>query len=251
MQPAIECSGVGVAYRLARVGQRSIKGLPSALLRARRRHEPLWALRDVSLTVERGEIVALVGANGAGKSTLLRLLAQVFRPTTGRVVVRGTTAPVIDLGTGLDLEATALDNVVLYGALLGGRPRALREGAEEVIGWAGLAAFADVPVGAFSTGMLARLAFAIATAGTPQVVLIDEVLAVGDHEFQQRSRARIDDLANSGCTVILVSHAVDPLDAASRGVWLDHGQVRADGGYREVLDAYLAAQTDAVAPAAP
>jgi len=246
MDPAIECTGVSVAYRLARVGQRSIKGLPSALLRARRRHEPLWALRDLSLTVQRGEIVALVGPNGAGKSTLLRLLAQVFRPTAGRVVVRGRTAPVIDLGSGLDLEATALDNVVLYGALLGGRPRALREGAEEVIGWAGLEAFADVPVGSFSTGMLARLAFAIATAGAPQVVLIDEVLAVGDHEFQQRSRARIDALADSGCTIIVVSHAVELLEMATRAVWLDHGQVRADGGYREVLDAYLTAPVAAI-----
>jgi ABC-2 type transport system ATP-binding protein len=251
MDPAIECRGVCVAYRLARVGQRSIKGLPSALLRARRRHEPLWALRDVSLTVQRGEIVALVGANGAGKSTLLRLLAQVFRPTAGRVVVRGTTAPVIDLGSGLDLEATALDNVVLYGALLGGRPRALREGAEEVIGWAGLEAFADVPVGAFSTGMLARLAFAIATAGSPQVVLIDEVLAVGDHEFQQRSRARIDALANSGCTIIVVSHAVELLEMATRGVWLDHGQLQADGAYNEVIDAYLTAPVAAIGPAGP
>ena len=251
MAPAIECTGVSVAYRLPRVGQRSIKSLPTSALRPRRRHERLWALRDVSLTVERGEVLAVVGANGAGKSTLLRLLAQVFRPTEGRVVVRGAIAPVMDLGSGLDPEATALDNVVLYGALLGGRPRALRARAGEVIEWAGLEAFADVPVGAFSTGMAARLAFAIATAGSPQVVLIDEVLAVGDHEFQRRCLARVEELTQRGCTVVVVSHAVDVLEMAERAAWLDHGRLRATGAYRDVLDAYLTAPVEAIGSRTP
>ncbi len=241
MGPAIECSAVSVAYRLPRAGQRTLKMLPAAVLGRHRTHERLWALRDVTLTIERGDVVAVLGANGAGKSTLLRLLARAVRPTEGRVVVRGGIAPIIDLGGGLDHDATAIENVVLYGALLGARPRAMRERAAEVVRWAGLEAFADVPVASFSTGMIARLAFAIATAGSPQVLLVDEVLAVGDHEFQQRSRARIDELTNAGCTVVVVSHAVELLEIAQRAIWLDHGRVRADGPYGEIVEAYLAA----------
>lgn len=251
MAPAVQCSAVSVAYRLPRAGQRSLKMLPAALLRRRRSPERLWALREVSLTIERGDVVAVIGANGAGKSTLLRLLARAVRPTEGRVVVRGGVAPIIDLGGGLDHEATAIENVVLYGALLGARPRAMRERADEIVAWAGLEAFADVAVGSFSTGMIARLAFAIATAGSPQVLLVDEVLAVGDHEFQQRSRARIEELATSGCTVVVVSHAVELLEIAGRAVWLDHGQVRADGGYDEIVAAYLEAPAGTIGPAPP
>jgi ABC-2 type transport system ATP-binding protein len=248
MQPAIECSAVSVVYPLPRQGQRTLKMLPAAVLRRQRRHERLWALRDVSLTIERGDVVAIVGANGAGKSTLLRLLARAVRPTHGRVVVRGGVAPIIDLGSGLDHEATAIENVVLYGALLGGRPREMRLRAGDVVEWAGLEAFADVPVASFSTGMMARLAFAIATAGSPQVLLVDEVLAVGDHDFQQRSRARIDELAQGGCTVVVVSHAVELVRFAHRAVWLDHGQLRADGPYDETVAAYLAAPSGAIGP---
>ena len=146
----------------------------------------------------------------------------------------------------MDHDATAIENVVLYGALLGARPRAMRERAAEVVRWAGLEAFADVPVASFSTGMIARLAFAIATAGSPQVLLVDEVLAVGDHEFQQRSRARIDELTNAGCTVVVVSHAVELLEIAQRAIWLDHGRVRADGPYGEIVEAYLAAPAGSI-----
>ena len=251
MAPAVECSAVSVAYRLPRAGQRSLKMLPAALLRQRRSHERLWALRDVSLTIERGDVVAVIGANGAGKSTLLRVLARAVRPTEGRVVVRGGVAPIIDLGGGLDHEATAIENVVLYGALLGTRPRTMRERADDIVAWAGLEAFADVPVGSFSTGMIARLAFSIATAGSPQVVLVDEVLAVGDHEFQQRSRARIEELATGGCTVVVVSHAVELLEIARRAIWLDHGRVRADGRYDEIVAEYLDAPAGMIGPASP
>jgi ABC-2 type transport system ATP-binding protein/lipopolysaccharide transport system ATP-binding protein len=238
--PAIELTRVGVAYRLPRLGQPTIKGLPARLLRPART-ERLWALRDVSLTVSRGEAVAVVGANGAGKSTLMRLLAGIFRPSEGRVVVRGSVAPLMDLGSGLDLQATGLENVVLYGALLRRPPRELRRKAPAVLEWAGLSAFADAPVSAYSSGMVARLAFSIAVATTPQVLLVDEVLAVGDAEFQKRSTERVRGLVRSGCAVVIVSHALDQLrELASRAVWLDSGRIRAEGPPDRVFSEYLA-----------
>jgi ABC-type polysaccharide/polyol phosphate transport system ATPase subunit len=240
MRFAIELTGVGVAYRLPQIGPRSVKSLPLALLPRRRRHEALWALHDVSFEVPAGQILAVIGANGAGKSTLLRLLAGVFRPSRGRVIVRGVVAPLIDLGSGLDLAATARDNVVLYGALLGRPPRQLRTRADEILEWAGLLEFADVPVGAFSTGMTARLAFAVATSGSPDILLIDEVLGVGDAGFQERSTAHLHHLATGGCTVIVVSHALEQLRAlATRGLLIERGRIVEDGELDHVLARHL------------
>lgn len=232
-----------MAYRLARVDTLSIKRLPSAVLRRRVRHQLLWALRNVTLSVPRGDVLAVVGANGAGKSTLLRLLARVFRPSRGRVIVRGRIAPLLDLGAGFDPEATALENVVLYGALLGRRPGEMRERASEIVDWAGVADFADVPLVSFSSGMLARLAFAVATIATPEILLIDEVLGVGDAAFQNRSGERIHELVNSGSTVVAASHAIEQLrPMASHAIWLDHGMLRGQGSFDAVVEDYLAAE---------
>ena len=249
MASAIELTDVAVAYRLPLISQRSVKVLPTLLFQKRRHHERLWALRDVSLTVPQGEILAVVGPNGAGKSTLLRLLARVFRPSEGRIIVRGSIAPLIDLGSGLDMAATARDNVVLYGALLGRRPRTMRAEADAILEWAGLSEFANVPVGVFSSGMIGRLAFGIATASSPRVLLIDEVLGVGDAAFQERSRDRIMELAASGCTAVIVSHAAEQLRLlASCGVYLDKGRVRAEGAVDRVLEAYLESPPESISP---
>lgn len=243
MEPALELHGVTVAYRLPQIKPRKLKSLPAAVLPRRVRHEALYALRDVSFSVARGESVAIVGANGAGKSTLLRLLARTFAPTRGRVVARGRVAPLIDLGSGLDLGAPARENVVLYGALLGERPSALRPQVEEILEWAGLSDYADVPVGAFSSGMIARLAFAVATSGAPDVLLIDEVLGVGDSAFLAQSSQRLHDLIAAGCAVVVVSHAPELLrPIASRGVLLERGRVVLDAPLEEVIEQHLQAE---------
>jgi ABC-type polysaccharide/polyol phosphate transport system ATPase subunit len=240
MTAAIEVSNVCVDYRLPTLTARSLKAMPGGARWGRIRHGRLRALDDVTLTVERGEVVAVLGANGAGKSTLIRVLGQVIRPTAGRVVVRGTVAPIMDLGAGFDLEATGLENAVLYGALLGRRPAEVAREAPAIVEWAGLVEYADVPVGAYSSGMMARLAFATATWGAPQVLLIDEVLAVGDAAFQRRSAERIRELADGGRTVVVVGHALQELEAiASRAVWLQAGQVRSEGAFDAVARAYL------------
>jgi ABC-2 type transport system ATP-binding protein len=237
MDPAVEVSRVRVAYRLQQIKPRKLKALPALLVPSRHTHESLVALDDVSFTVPRGEVLAVVGANGAGKSTLLRLLAKTFRPTSGRVVVRGTVAPILELGAGLDLMAAARDNVLLYGALLGGRVRSLRAQVDEILEWAGVLDFADTPVGAFSSGMVARLAFSIVTAGDPDVVLVDEVLGVGDAAFLERSSQRLFDLKERGCSIVVVSHSADQLRSiATRGILLQRGRVVADGALDEVLE---------------
>jgi ABC-type polysaccharide/polyol phosphate transport system ATPase subunit len=158
------------------------------------------------------------------------------------VLVRGDVSVLMDLGSGLDLDATGADNVVLYGGLLGGRPGELRRQTSEILEWAGLSDFADVPVGSYSAGMLARLAFATATAGHPDVLLIDEILAVGDASFVARSKNRIQALADRGCTIVIVTHAHEQLrELATRAIWLDHGLIRADGQLDGVLAEYSAA----------
>jgi ABC-type polysaccharide/polyol phosphate transport system ATPase subunit len=247
--PAIEVQEVAAAYRMPRVSQPSVRMLPKLLLSGRQHVEALWALRGVTFEVGRGEVLGVVGANGAGKSTLLRMLAGVLRPTRGRVLVRGTVAPLIDLGAGLDLLATAAENVVFYGALLGRSPRTLRDDVAEILDWAGLADFADVPVSAFSSGMTARLAFSIATSGRPGVVLIDEALGVGDAAFFERSASRIADLAGSGSTLVIVTHSAEQLRRlTTRALFLERGLLVADGEPDDVLEQYLAAPGQPISP---
>jgi len=205
-------------------------------------YEKLWAVDGVSFDVERGEVFALIGANGAGKTTLMKVVARVLPPTGGRVVVRGVVAPMISLGAGFNPELTGYENIVLYGTLLGREPGHMRERSGAIAEWAGLSGFLDVPVRSYSSGMLARLGFSIASDIEPDVLVVDEVLAVGDEEFQKKSFERMQHLMNGGTAVLLVSHALDKvLELADRVMWLDKGQVEMLGDPREVVDRYRAA----------
>jgi ABC-type polysaccharide/polyol phosphate transport system ATPase subunit len=236
---AIELTDVSLAYRLPHDRAGSLKEHALHLLRGRITYEELLALDQLSLSVSRGEILGVIGPNGAGKSTMMKVTARVLPPTRGRVVVRGRIAAMIELAAGLDLELTTAENIVLYGALLGRDPREVRGRVGPILEWAGLEGLGDVPVRTFSSGMLARLGFAVSVDSDPEVLLVDEVLAVGDEAFQRRSLERVLELVCRGTTVVLVSHALSMVEeVASSAAWLDHGRLMRSGNPSEVVMAY-------------
>lgn len=239
--PIVEAHRLGLTYRLSRNQASSAKEFAIRLVKRQVVYEQLQALDDVSFTVARGEVLGVIGHNGAGKSTMLKILARVLPPTAGRVIVRGAVAPMIELGAGFNAEMTGRENIVLYGALLGREPRLMRERADAITEWAGLADFVDVPVRSYSTGMVARLGFSVATDVKPELLIVDEVLSVGDQEFQARSSERIAEMMHGGTAVVLVSHTLDVVRTlAHRGLWLDHGRTKMLGPAADVVDSYVA-----------
>jgi ABC-type polysaccharide/polyol phosphate transport system ATPase subunit len=202
--------------------------------------EKLWALNGISLSVSNGEVLGVIGPNGAGKSTLMKVIARVLPPTTGRVVVRGHLAPLIELGAGFNLELTGAENTLLYGTLLGRKPATMKERLPAIARWAELEEYMDVPLRSYSSGMVVRLAFSIAVDGTPDVLLVDEVLSVGDERFQRKSIGRLHELIDGGTAVVFVSHNLESVkDIADRVIWLDQGQVKMVGDTDDVVNAYL------------
>ncbi|HEX8203578.1 MAG TPA: ABC transporter ATP-binding protein, partial [Isosphaeraceae bacterium] len=201
-----------------------------------------WALRGVSLRIDPGERVGIVGSNGAGKSSLLRVLARIYPPSSGRMTVRGRVAPLIEMGAGFNPELSGRDNILLNGALLGFSRRQMKAKVEGIYEFSGLREFADLPLKYYSSGMYMRLAFAIATEVDPEILLIDEALGSGDAAFVGKAQARIRDLLDRAPIVIIVSHDLASLSAmCNRGLWMEHGAVVADGPIDEVIDRYLEA----------
>jgi ABC-type polysaccharide/polyol phosphate transport system ATPase subunit len=199
-----------------------------------------WALRGVTFKIARGEQVGIVGANGAGKSTLLRVLARIYPPTSGQFSIRGSVAPLIEMGAGFNVELSGLDNIVLNGALLGFSRRDMMSKVDQIHEFTGLREFADMPLKYYSSGMFARLAFAIATEVSPDILLIDESLAVGDVAFQEKAKARIRTLFDRTQAVVLVSHELKSLRTlCKRGLWIQQGRLVQDGPIDEVVDRYL------------
>lgn len=242
--PAVDLRDVHLSYRLSRTRAGSIKEFAIHLLKRQVSFENLWALDGVTLQVYPGEVVAIVGSNGAGKSTLMKVIARVLPPTSGRVLVRGVTAPMIELGAGFNSELTGAENIVLYGSLLGRDPKQMRARATAIAEWAQLSDYLDVPVRSYSSGMLARLAFSIAVDVEPDVLVVDEVLSVGDEVFRARSGARMDELISNGSAVVLVTHDLEEVQKrATRAIWLDKGQVKAEGDPQRVVYAYVDAVT--------
>lgn len=203
------------------------------------RYTDFNALNNISFSVNQGETVGIIGPNGAGKSTLLKVIARVIRPTQGRVRLSGRVAPLLELGAGFDYEMTGRENVFLNGAVLGFSRKAMARRLERIVDFAGISDFIDAPVRTYSSGMVARLGFAIATDVRPEVLIIDEVLAVGDAEFQQKSAARIREFRESGSTILVVSHSPASIKAlCSRALWLEHGTIRQMGPVDAVVDQY-------------
>jgi ABC-type polysaccharide/polyol phosphate transport system ATPase subunit len=238
-QPAVRLEGVSLCYRLAKQRIPSLKEYAIHWLKGALSYEKLWALSDVSFAVAPGERVGVIGRNGAGKSTLLKVISGVLKPTRGRAAIGGRVAPILELGTGFDTELTGLENVYLNALLLGRTRREIDERAGEIIEFSGLDDFIRSPIRNYSSGMLARLGFAIATAWTPDVLILDEILAVGDAPFRRRCAERLANLGPGRTTLFLVSHGEgDILANCSRCLWLDQGRLRMDGEPAEVLAAY-------------
>lgn len=239
---AIRMENVSVRYRLPNERMASLKEYAIRRLEGRVIFRDFWALRGIDLIVPRGEVVAVIGRNGAGKTTLLKVIARVLRPTTGRVYVRGRIVPLVDVGAGFHPELTGRENVFLNATLLGRSRRDTEAGLNEIVDFAELEDFIDAPLRTYSAGMTARLGFAVATTWEPDILLIDEVLAVGDEPFQRKSRARLESFRSNGVTVLIVSHNAALVQAlCSRAFWLDHGVVRAAGDPIEVLRLYRSA----------
>lgn len=202
-------------------------------------YDEFWALKDVSFVVKKGESLGLIGLNGSGKSTMLKTIAGVLKPTKGKVQVYGTVAPLIELGAGFDMDLTARENVFLNGALLGYSREEMEKHYDDIVSFSELGGFMNVPVKNFSSGMISRLAFSIATIGTPDILICDEVLSVGDFRFQQKCEDRIQHMMDQGTTILFVSHSIDQVKKiCSKILWLDHGHVRMFGDTEEVCNIY-------------
>ena len=197
------------------------------------------ALRDVSFQVEAGQVIGIVGRNGAGKSTLLKVISGILRPTRGAVWHEGIIVPMLELGSGLDFDLTGRENIYLNGAILGYSESFLEKKYEEIVTFSGLGEFIEMPVRSYSSGMVMRLAFSVATAVEPDILIVDEILSVGDEPFQQKSRQRMMELMGGGTTVLYVSHSLASVrELCDRVLWLEKGQIRMMGDVQEVCDAY-------------
>lgn len=210
----------------------------------RRAKNQLWyrefyALRDVSLSMKKGETLALVGLNGSGKSTLLKIIAGVLKATEGTVEVKGKIAPLIELGAGFDMDLTATENVWITGAMMGYSRKEMKKYYDEIVAFSELEEFMDVPVKNFSSGMLARLAFSITTFTTPDILIVDEVLSVGDFKFQKKCEERIQNIKESGAAILFVSHNMEQVkDVCEKAIWLEKGKIKQCGDCQEVVENY-------------
>ncbi len=241
VDPAVSLQNVFVQYALP--GERFVTFKEYAIRLAQRRvgRKSFTAVRDVSLEVRPGETFGLIGRNGAGKSTLLKVVARVLRPTAGRVVVRGSVAPLLEFGAGFHPELTGRENVYLNGALLGNSRRAMSEKFDRIVEFSGLWEFIDAPIRTYSSGMVARLGFAIASDIEPDVLIVDEALSVGDLGFQRKSVERLRSFRNQGTTILVVSHVLEMIRGlCDRAAWLERGELRTVGPVDEVIARYEA-----------
>ena len=202
-----------------------------------------WALKHVNFEVKRGEVVGFVGGNGAGKSTLLKVVSGVMKPTEGKITIAGNICPMIELGAGFDMDLTARENIYLNGSILGYSREFIDQKFDEIVSFSELQDFLEVPVRNFSSGMIARLAFSIATQVDPEILIVDEILSVGDLNFQQKSEAKMRSMITGGTTVLYVSHSIDSVRSlCDKVVWLDHGKVVMSGDTEKVCQAYYDSQ---------
>jgi ABC-type polysaccharide/polyol phosphate transport system ATPase subunit len=237
--PVIQVQNVSMLFNLNREKIDSLKEYVIKFLRRQLFFTEFWALNDVSFEVRRGEVFGILGLNGAGKSTLLKVIAGVYKPTRGRVLIEGTIAPLIELGAGFDHEFTARENVFMNGAMLGHSSKYMLERYQEIMDFAELWEFENVPLKNFSSGMTGRLGFAIATSVLPDILIADEVLGVGDFKFQAKCEDRIKSMIQNGATVLLVSHSIETVRSmCSRALLMEKGRVTALGAAEDICALY-------------
>ena len=238
-QTMVKVDNVGIRFNLAKERVDSLKEYFLKFSKGTLHFEEFWALDGVSLEIEKGDFYGLVGINGSGKSTLLKMIAGVFKPTKGSITVNGTIAPLIELGAGFDMDLTARENIFLNGAVLGFSKEHMLAKFDDIVEFSELQDFLDVPLKNYSSGMVARIAFAIATATKPDILIADEILAVGDYAFQEKCEKRMAQLLDGGTTVIFVSHSIDQVKRmCNKATWIEKGKVIMTGDAETVCDAY-------------
>ena len=238
----IEIDNVSMRFNLSKERHESFKEYFLALAKGHLQFDEFYALKNVNLRVEPGDFYGLIGLNGSGKSTLLKVISGVYKPTTGTVKVNGTIAPLIELGAGFDMDLTARENIYLNGTVLGFTPKYIDSKFDEIVEFSELRDFLDVPLKNYSSGMVARIAFAIATITKPDILIADEILSVGDFMFQQKCHQRMEQMLSGGTTLLFVSHDINQVkQLCKRAIWIDHGHIRGDGPAEEVCNAYVEA----------
>ena len=238
----IKVENVSMRFNLAEEKTDTMKEYFLKMIKGKLHFTEFYALKNVSFTIQRGESVALIGRNGSGKSTMLKVIAGVLTASKGDVSVSGSIAPLIELGAGFDMDLTARENIYLNGAVMGHNRKFMDENFQEILEFSELQDFIDVPLKNYSSGMVARLGFAIATQVQADILVVDEILAVGDFKFQQKCKERMKHLMGKGTTVLFVSHNdAQVKEICKRAIWLNHGEVMADGPAAEVCDMYRAA----------
>jgi ABC-2 type transport system ATP-binding protein/lipopolysaccharide transport system ATP-binding protein len=235
----IELNNITMNFNLSKEWVHDLKEFTIKFLTRQLSYQEFLALKNVSLSVEKGDVFGIVGRNGSGKSTLLKIVSGILKPTKGTVSVNGSISPLIELGAGFDMDLTARENIYLNGYTLGYTKKLVVDNFDEIVDFAELREFVDVPIKNFSSGMTARLAFSIATIIKPDILIVDEVLSVGDFLFKGKSERKIAELMSGGTTVLLVSHAIQQIEQlCNKAMWIDSGEVKMVGNAKDVCGAY-------------
>lgn len=235
----IQGNGITMRFKMTFDRVQTIKEYMVQLLHGKIKYEEFAALTDVSFSIEKGEVIGIIGHNGAGKSTLLKIISGILKPTEGSIEVHGNIVPMLELGSGFDYDLTGRENIFLNGAILGYSEEFLKEKYDEIVAFSELGKFIEIPIRNYSSGMLMRLAFSVATVVNPDILIVDEILAVGDTNFQAKSKARMMELMGGGTTVLFVSHSIEQIrEMCDRVIWMDHGRVKMIGETNEVCDRY-------------
>lgn len=237
----INIENVSMKFNLGVERDSSLKQFIIDLFKGKKKQkEEFWALKDVNFHIDKGEVIGLIGRNGAGKSTLLKVVSGVMKPTKGKVTIHGVISPMIELGAGFDMNLTARENIYLNGSILGYSKQFLDSKFNEIVEFSELKEFLDVPVKNFSSGMVAKLAFSIATIVNPEILIVDEILSVGDIKFQEKSKNKMMEMIKGGTTVLFVSHSMEQIkDLCNRVIWLDHGKIVKTGECKTVCDEFI------------